>query len=173
VSQAASEFDRMLGNVVRMGVIAAVNPAHADGPRATVNLGDLTTDWLPFATLRAGLDRSWWAPEPGEQVLVLAPSGDLSQGVIALSVFQDAHPPNADRVTVHRATYQDGTVVEYDRETHALAATLGAAGKINLTTGAATIQMDNGKIRFAIGGSSIELTSAGVKVYGTRIDLNE
>jgi phage baseplate assembly protein V len=172
MSQAASEFDRMLGNVVRMGTIAAVNPAHADGPRATVNLGDLTTDWLPFATVRAGQDRTWWAPEPGEQVLVLAPSGDLSQGVIALSVFQDAHPANGDRVTVHRTTYQDGTVVEYDRETHTLAATLGGDGHVNLTTGGATLQMDNGKIRLAIGGSSIELNSSGVTINGSRIDLN-
>ena len=57
-----------------------------------VKIGDITTDWLPWLTHRASNDTSWWAPEVGEQVIVLAPSGELHQAVIMPSIYQSAHP---------------------------------------------------------------------------------
>ncbi len=84
-----TELNRRLANLIRLGVIDRVDHASA---RVRVKIGDLLTAWLPWATIKAGKDSAWWAPEKGEQVLVFSPSGDLAQGVVLGAIFQNAFP---------------------------------------------------------------------------------
>jgi len=107
-----ADLHRLLENIVRLGTIAEVDHTQA---RARVQCGELLTTWLPWLTLRAGNDRTWWAPDPGEQVLVLSPGGDPAQAVILPALYQAAHPAPAYAGDLHRTGYQDGTVLEYDR----------------------------------------------------------
>lgn len=86
--------------------------------RVRVQAGPITTGWLPFATMRAGEDRTWHPPEPGEQVLLVAPGGDLNQGVVVGSIYRAAHPAPADSANVSRTLFKDGAVMEYDRAQH-------------------------------------------------------
>ncbi|QOE32743.1 baseplate spike protein [Achromobacter phage Mano] len=134
-----TEADRRLSNIVRLGTIESLDEG---GATVTVNLGDgLTTTSLPWVTLRAGPDRTWWAPEPGEQVVVLSPSGDLAQGVVLPAVYQDAHPAPANSKDVHRVEYQDGSVVQYDRAAHQLLVDVSAAsGSVLIICNTATVQ---------------------------------
>lgn len=76
---ALAETERLLANLIRVGTVAALDVAAA---RVTVDVGGLTTDWLPWIAGRAGATRTWSAPRPGEQVLVLVPYGDLAQAVV-------------------------------------------------------------------------------------------
>jgi phage baseplate assembly protein V len=136
------DHDRRIANLIRVGVIAQLDETHADGPRVTVDLGDVVTTWLPWLTLRAGEDRAWWAPEPGEQVLVLSPSGELAQGFVLAGIPSDLYPANGDRKTLRRTTFKDGTVVEYDREAHQLkvdASASNGAVVVEVGTGSVTI----------------------------------
>jgi phage baseplate assembly protein V len=112
-----AELERRLPNVLRVGTVA-----EADYPAARVRVrtGDILTGWLPWLTVRAGMDRSWWAPEVGEQAVILAPSGELGQGLVLFGLYRDTHPAPADRETVDRRVYADGAVIEYDREAHVL-----------------------------------------------------
>ena len=73
------EIVRRLENVVRLGTVAEVR--YETPARCRIKTGDLVTDWLPWTTARAGGDRSWWAPEVGEQVIVLSPGGNTGAGV--------------------------------------------------------------------------------------------
>lgn len=131
--QALGEIDRRLSNLLRYGTIKALDEAHA---LVTVDIGDCTTDWLPWFTPRAGGDRSWWAPEVGEQVMVLSPSGELAHGCVLPAIFQDAHPANGNSKDVHRVTFGDGTVVEYDRSAHHLNVDTSASnGSVVINTG--------------------------------------
>ncbi|TIH12744.1 phage baseplate assembly protein V [Marinifilum sp. JC120] len=116
-SYGASETDRRLANVIRIGTVA-----EADYPKARyrVSFGAAVTDWLPWLTFRAGGDLSWWAPEVGEQVVVLAPSGETSGGIVLGSIYSKDHPAPADRPTICRVVFKDGAVMEYDRENHVL-----------------------------------------------------
>ncbi|MBU2714354.1 phage baseplate assembly protein V, partial [Zooshikella harenae] len=68
------ELIRLVKNLIRPGIIRSVD---YDRARARVQMNKLTTDWLPWLTTRASHDRSWWAPEAGEQVVVLSPCGEL------------------------------------------------------------------------------------------------
>lgn len=131
-----TETDRRVSNLIRIGSIAALDEAAAT---VTVDLGDITTAPLPWLTTRAGPDRTWWAPEPGEQVLVLSPSGDLAQGVVMPAIYQDAHPAPANSRTISRTEYADGSVVEYDREAHRMTVSVGS-GQVVVICQTATVQ---------------------------------
>lgn len=145
--QTLTDAERRLSNLALIGQIAEVNPRKA---RVRVRAGAITTGWLPFATLRAGPDRTWHAPEVGEQVLVVSPGGDLNQGVVVGSLYRDQFPPPFDvtqenrergpndpllyRLDISRQTWSDNAVQEYDRRPnrHTWSLSLPADGKLLL-----------------------------------------
>ena len=111
------ELERRLSNAIRPGTVLEADYAKA---RIRVTMGDNTSAWLPWLTSRAGEDRTWHAPEVGEQVIVMAPGGELSAGyVMPGGIYKNDYPANADKPEISRTTYKDGAIVEYDREAHA------------------------------------------------------
>ncbi|WP_350614623.1 phage baseplate assembly protein V [Pseudomonas sp. HY7a-MNA-CIBAN-0227] len=124
-------LSRMLENLIRFGVIAAVQ---MEPPRVKVKTGTLTTAWLPWLTLRAGADQEWDPPTVDEQVILFSPSGQLANGVVLTGLFSDHIPANGNRAGLHRRTYADGTVIEYDSVAHHLNATLADGGTTNLVS---------------------------------------
>ena len=115
-----SDLLRLLQNLIRLGTIAEVK-----GAKARVKLGPkLTTEWLNWATPRAGSTRTWSAPTVGEQVIVFSPGGDLTRGVILPALYSLAFDAPETSPTVHTTYYPDGAVVQYDHAAHALTATL-------------------------------------------------
>ncbi|WP_054888424.1 phage baseplate assembly protein V [Pseudomonas sp. NBRC 111118] len=124
-----AEINRLLENLVRLGTIAEVQ--HVP-PRVRVSTGELLTTWLPWLALRAGADQEWDPPTQGEQVILLSPSGQLTNGVAITGLFSDLIPANGDRAGLHRRTYADGAVVEYDSVAHFLRAVLPDGGTTEL-----------------------------------------
>ena len=122
-------FARMLENLIRFGVIAEVQMVP---PRVKVKTGELTTAWLPWIAQRAGADQVWDPPTEGEQVMLFSPSGQLANGVVITGLPSDHIPANGNRAGLHRRTYADGTVIEYDSVVHHLNATLADGGTTNL-----------------------------------------
>ena len=151
--QDMTEAERRISNVALMGQVVALDTVRA---RVRVQAGPITTGWLPFATLRAGPDRTWHPPEPGEQVLMVAPGGDLNQGVVVGSVYRAEHPAPADSQDISRTLFKDGAVMEYDRAQHHWRLAVPAGGKIVLE----------------IGPTKLELSDQGARLTGPRIDLN-
>lgn len=127
---------RRLSNLIRLGVVV-----EADYASAKVRVkygqdeqgGDLISGWLPWLTNRAGNDAEWDAPENGEQVLMISPSGELRLAVVMPALYQSGFPAPADAATVHRRKYADGAVIEYDRAAHRLKATLPSGGSAVLS----------------------------------------
>lgn len=119
----SAEHDRLIGNMVMIGVIAELDEANA---LVRVDVDGLKTDWIPFVSGRAGPGvREWSAPEPGEQVVMVSPYGDPSQGVVIGSIYQASHAAPAQSKEKHRTEYSDGTVVEYDRATKRMTIDVG------------------------------------------------
>lgn len=108
----ASEANRRIENLIRLGRVAAVD--YTAG-RARVTFPDLESAWLKWLAARSGPDRDWCAPEVGEQVLVAATSGELSQGLILGALASRRNPNVGDVKTQRRTVFADGTVIEYDR----------------------------------------------------------
>lgn len=114
-----TEGGRNNTNFLRYGLVA-----EADYPKGLIRVdiqdGEINTAWIPWLTQRSGNDRFWWAPEVGERVLVLAPSGDLHNAVAMTAQISNEFPQLADRETVQRTEFADGTTMEYDRDAHRL-----------------------------------------------------
>ena len=110
------ELERRLSNTIRPGTVLEADYEKA---RIRVTMGDNTSAWLPWLTSRAGEDRTWHAPEVGEQVIVMAPGGELSAGYVMPGVYKNDYPANGDKPEISRTTYKDGAILEYDREAHA------------------------------------------------------
>lgn len=125
-----TELERRQANMLRLGTVAEVDLAAA---RVRVTIGKVKTAPIPWLTHRAGGDRTWHAPGVGEQVLVLAPCGDYTQGLALPAVYQTAHPAPSASADVHTVVYSDGAVITYDRAAHALSAILPAGATAVLT----------------------------------------
>ena len=170
-----ADLARLLENIVRFGTVEAVQ---MQPPRVQVKSGNITTAWRPWLNLRAGADREWDPPTIGEQVVLLSPSGNLAQGVVVTGLFSDLIPANGDRDGLHRRTYRDGAVIEYDSIAKHLRATLPgtaeviAEGDIDVTSNANISAVALGDINLNSGGN-IQITAAGnVAITGARVDIN-
>lgn len=102
-------------------------------PRVRLKVGDMITGWLPWMAERAGKDRKWWAPDVGEQVVVLSPGGDPAQGIILKgAVYQNKHDHNATDPDLDRTDYSNGAYVEHNRKSGAF--TIRAKGNVTIET---------------------------------------
>lgn len=112
-----NEIQRLLRNLIRVGVVTHVNTADA---LCRVQTGDMTTGWLNWLTRRAGRSRDWWAPSIGEQVLILSIGGELDTAFVLPGIYSDNNPaPSASADALH-ISFPDGAVVEYEPATGAL-----------------------------------------------------
>jgi phage baseplate assembly protein V len=166
---------RLLENLIRFGTIAAVQ---MKPPRVKVLTGTLTTAWLPWWNARAGEDREWDPPTIGEQVVLFSPSGQLANGVAFTGLFSDLIEANGDREGLHRRTYRDGAVIEYDSIAKHLRATLPgtaeltAVGDVSVITEAALSATATGDITLT-SAANITIEAAGnVAIRGAKVELN-
>lgn len=119
----ASDHARRHGNLLRVGRVA-----ETDYPKGLIRVAiqedeetgeaQLLTDWIPWLTQRAGKDRFWWAPEIGEAVVIMAPSGEISQGFAMPGAFSTDYPQIEERETIQKTQFEDGSMIQYDREAH-------------------------------------------------------
>lgn len=133
-----AELARRLENLLRVGTIEAADYGKA---MVRVRCGELVTGWLPWLTSRARHDVDWWAPEVGEQVLVLSPSGEMVNGLVLPAIYQTAAPAPEAVPTVRSVTFQDGTRIAYDRAAHRLS--VDCVGEVVITN-ANTITVQSG-----------------------------
>ncbi len=155
------ELLRRLENLIRIGTIIAVDLS-GEIPLYRVKTGELETDWIAAAVRRAGTAKKSHAYTSGEQVVLLSPSGDLGAAVISHALNSTANPSPDNHATRDRTTYPDGAVIEYDPEAHQLKADVVGS----------SIIMNRSHILLSSNGSTIELSSSGIALNGSRIDLN-
>ena len=133
-----NDLQRRVANMIRLGVVGKLvgNAATVaiEGDDGTQN----TTDPRPWLTGRAGPDADWHAPEPGEQVVLLSPDGNMAQGVILPALYSTLFPAPADSADVWRKKFKDGTFIEYDRASHKLTVNVGS-GTVLVVADAATV----------------------------------
>lgn len=124
-----------IAELLRIGTVIEVDLAEA---RCIVRYGDpadegggATTPPIRWLAFRAGLTRIWSPPSVGEQVLLLAPDGQIGAAVAVTGIVQDAFPPlgNSEAEMIE---WQDGARITYDPVAHALSAVLPANGSATI-----------------------------------------
>ncbi|QRN39334.1 phage baseplate assembly protein V [Pectobacterium carotovorum] len=112
-----TEIQRLLRNMIRVGVVTHVNTADA---LCRVQTGGMTTGWLNWLTRRAGHSRDWWAPSIGEQVLILSIGGELDTAFVLCGIYSDDNPAPSASADAYHVSFPDGAVIEYEPATGAL-----------------------------------------------------
>lgn len=110
---------RRLENLIRIGIIIDVDLA-GEIPLYRVKTGKNETDWIAATTQRAGTAKKSHPYTKGEQVVLMAPSGDIGAAMISHALNSDDNPSPDNHPTRDRTVYPDGAVIEYDPETSAL-----------------------------------------------------
>jgi phage baseplate assembly protein V len=190
---AVPDMERRLANMIRYGKITEIDYATK---KVRIKSGEIETDWIRWSAGRSNSrKRQWDPPTIGEQVTMLAPTGDLRQAHIIPGMYQaDYDAPSADPNKDH-ATYSDGAVIEYDVADHKLTANLQSntsiiadrtsikatrgVGSVEVTNTAVTATLNSASITvtassivLTVAGSTITMNAAGVTVVGTAINLN-
>lgn len=115
------DFQRLVGDIVRPGLIASVDHAAA---RCTVEIGDIVTGPLPWIAFRAGRARIWSPPSVGEQCLLICAEGDAASGFVLPAIYSAANPAPSNSGDAVLIAFEDGSVIGYDMAAHALTVTL-------------------------------------------------
>ena len=112
------EVTRRVENLAGMGVVVEVR--YAKPARCRVQLGENTTDWLPWLAGRAAGNKGsrWWPPVVGEQCMVVAPGGDLAQGIVLLGAYSDSMDAPRDSEGVEHTRWSETDFAEYRESTH-------------------------------------------------------
>lgn len=103
--------------IVREGIVSAVNP-QAHSARVTFpDKDDVVSDWLPVLCLFGMENKSYALPDVGESVICLfASNDDLSgTGFIIGSRYDDKNTPKANSQDICRLDFKDGTFIQFDR----------------------------------------------------------
>lgn len=140
-----AEITRRLENIVRLGTVAEVRYSRV--PAVRVRVGQILTGWLPITTQRAGTTKTWNPPTPGEQVVLLAPSGELTAAVVLPGVASNHNPAPDDDKDNARIQYPDGATIDYNSKEHHYTVTVPESGKIIFKIGATTLELsDSGTV---------------------------
>jgi phage baseplate assembly protein V len=156
-----AELRRQMSSLVSVAKVSEVNPKTA---RIKVFIeGDAQSDFLPVLSSRAsGGDQCVWLPENGDQVLILAPSGEINQGFVVGSIMKTADSPNK---TSDYKQFSDGTVVEYDKTSHSLSIDVKENGKVSVLVNGGTVSVKAKDISVEAEGQ-VSIKASKVAVFG-------
>lgn len=127
-----ADLQRLIENLIRIAEISDVDYDDPENPQCRCLVGDIKTNWLSVGHTRMGVVKDWNPPSVGEQVVLVSPSGDLSQAVIIAALSSNANPSPETDPKKPKRTYPDGAVIEYDYQAHKLKAILPTGATFEL-----------------------------------------
>ena len=167
-SFAFSEVVRKLANLIRIGKIAEI-----DGAQVKVQIGRVTTGWLPIVST-AGETTSWTPISKGEQVVVFSPFGESAQAFVLRSIHYNNFSAPDDKNSVslkakanikvdsdQKISANSKNDFEFSTDDTKFKITNGT---IELSSADAHISMSSGSITLSIGNAQIQISSSGIQL---------
>lgn len=104
---------------LKFGIVCNTKPGYA---KVHLLEEDIVTDWLSIITRRAKDDKDSWQYEINEQVVCIM-FNDCDDGIIIGARHNDEDKPDEDAApSKFRMIFSDGTLLEYNKESHDLKA---------------------------------------------------
>ncbi len=153
-----------LTRLVCVGEVVAIDPSQA---RVRVKLpshDNLVTDFLPVLYSKTQLDKEYYIPDIGEQVLVLfVPLEGFETGFVLGASYNDVDKVPVNSKDKWHKKFKDGTYMEYDRKEHVFRANIKGDAEINVEGNLIAQVNKNASI---IAGSKINLTAPKISIAG-------
>lgn len=177
-------LEKRLANICRIAQVMAVD--ETTGRLDVTFEGHILKD-IPFLTMRAGEDKTYWLPSVGELGMLTAPSGDLANAFFQPGIFYSGFPvPEMDATLVKRI-FRDGMEEEIDTDAHNYKYTTGDSerfvdrNKVEDKKGTSVNKIDNtetkferaaGAIKSLVGSNEVELSQILLNLIGAQLFPN-
>ncbi len=123
-ASALNDLDRINATQIMMGTVVEVDPKTG---KTTVNINQNKISGIRVMAHRAGANgKSLWLPAKDEQVIIVSPINNITQGIIIGSIYYGSKedeekktdfPENVDPL-IKKTYYPDGTTTSYDSKNH-------------------------------------------------------
>lgn len=160
------ELNRLINNLCRLGTIAELD--HAER-KVRVKTGENTTAWLSWPA-DVGKNYVRWRPLAiNTQVVMVCPSGDISQGQIVGMLYSEDFKATETSESIDVIEYNDGTTIAYNSETSTLTIDGPDAVVVNCKTASVTASAN----AVIDAGGNVEINASGdVAATGATVTLN-
>jgi phage baseplate assembly protein V len=127
--QSAQQYNNLHRKIAINTMIGTIQEVDVKTATASVLFNQDVINGLRIMAQRAGSNgKSWWLPAKGEQVVVLAPFGDITEGIIIGSIYYGSLQENPNNAIPEQSThsseknykkyYADGSSTSYDPQNH-------------------------------------------------------
>jgi phage baseplate assembly protein V len=151
--------------------LASIKTINADATAICILSDDQSeTAPLPWMVRHAGKTIEWWAPEEGEQVLILNLSGFMNMSLILPAFYSTNFPAPETDPAIRKLICSDGTSMTHNTNENTFDISTPCDVTLN-TNGDATIAAVNATIT-ADGDATVE-AGGNVNIDGSAINLNQ
>ena len=162
-----ANLEKRLENLSRIAQVAAV---HEDRGLVDVIFEEHTLKEIPFMTMRAGADKTYWLPSVGELGELRAPSGDLGNAFFIPGVYYNGFPNPEQNTAIAKRIFRDGMEEEIDTDAHSRKYTTGDSenfidrNKIEDTHGSSSNKIDGSE-------TLLKRTEGTIKIDGSETEI--
>lgn len=128
---------------------------------------NIISQFLPVIVPKIQSDKFFWQPDIGEQVAVIFDQWDEDGYVVGSVPSMVDHAPDGLGPDVFYIGFEDGTSLQYNRQTHALTVTLAADASITMT------QPAGGKIELDASGNLTLQAASSITLSGASGSLTD
>lgn len=149
-------LEALLGRIIRVGNVSARYPGEG---AVQVDFRDAGAEGVaswrcPVLFAKTKADKAYWMPDIGERVVVLSLPQGKELGVVIGAFYNDRDAVPVESGDRAHARFEDGTTVEYDRNSHTLA--VNAVGAVTIEcAGDATIKTEGDALVEAAGPTTV------------------
>ena len=110
----------MLNELLKVGIVVQTNPSKGTARVRITDADDEITYELPVIVRASFRDKAYWMPDIGECVVCIFSGEGLEQGFILGAIYNAQDKTPTDEQAERMVKFKDGTVIEYDRDSHRL-----------------------------------------------------
>ncbi|MBE0470518.1 MAG: phage baseplate assembly protein V [Methyloprofundus sp.] len=115
-----NQLQSLVGQLIRVGIVVSTNDENGTARVQFQDKNGLVSYDLPIIVRNTSKNQDYWMPDIREQVICLFLPSGVETGYILGSFYSNVTKPKVTTKNKRRNDFEDGTSVEYDRESHTL-----------------------------------------------------
>jgi phage baseplate assembly protein V len=117
--------------VYRIGIVTQIDVTKAKARVRFPDMDNVTSYWLAVLNSKTLKDKTYWMPDINEHVVCLLDAHG-EEGVILGAIYSEADQVPVSSKDKKHITFEDGTIIEYDRAEKVLK--INTVGTINIVS---------------------------------------